>query len=193
MKALDLPAEGGLLVQRVEAGTAAEEAGIRGPRQVVIVGNIQPGVGGDLIVAVDGNVACAAATDDQTYCWGNGYLGNGSTGYAVTPTVVSGGLSFTSLAAGDAYHCGTVVGGAAYCWGGGRNGRLGNGTMTEALVPTAVSGGHAFSQLSSSQDHTCGVATDGNAFCWGGNDMGELGNRTTTPSTTPVRVKLFAP
>jgi len=53
-QALDLPAEGGLLVQRVEAGTAAEEAGIRGPRQVVIVGNIQLGVGGDLIVAVDG-------------------------------------------------------------------------------------------------------------------------------------------
>ncbi len=56
-QALDLPAEGGLLVQRVEAGTAAEEAGIRGPRQVVIVGNIQLGVGGDLIVAVDGKPA----------------------------------------------------------------------------------------------------------------------------------------
>ncbi len=54
-QALDLPAEGGLLVQRVEAGSAAEEAGIRGPRQVVIVGNVQLGVGGDLIVAVDGN------------------------------------------------------------------------------------------------------------------------------------------
>ena len=53
-QALDLPAEGGLLVQRVEAGAAAEEAGIRGPKQVVIVGNIQLGVGGDLIVAVDG-------------------------------------------------------------------------------------------------------------------------------------------
>jgi S1-C subfamily serine protease len=56
-QALDLPAEGGLLVQRVEAGTAAEEAGIRGPRPVVIVGNIQLGVGGDLIVAVDGKPA----------------------------------------------------------------------------------------------------------------------------------------
>ena len=145
------------------------------------------------VVAVDGNVACAAATDDQTYCWGTGYLGNGPTGFSSTPTVVSGGLSFTTLAAGESSHCGTVVGGAAYCWGANPNGRLGNGTTTEALVPTAVSGGHAFTQLSSSQDHTCGVATDGNAYCWGGNDMGELGTRTTTPSTTPVRVKLFAP
>jgi S1-C subfamily serine protease len=51
---LDLPAEGGLLVQRVVRGSAAEEAGLRGPRQVVIVGNYRLGVGGDLIVAVDG-------------------------------------------------------------------------------------------------------------------------------------------
>jgi S1-C subfamily serine protease len=52
--ALDLPEQGGLLVQRVEGGSAAEEAGIRGPRQVVLVGNVQVGVGGDLIMAVDG-------------------------------------------------------------------------------------------------------------------------------------------
>lgn len=145
------------------------------------------------IVALDDSVACAAATDDQTYCWGIGYLGNGSTGVAVAPTVVSGGLSFTSLTAGNRYHCGTVVGGAAYCWGANANGRLGNGTTTEALVPTAVSGGHAFTQLSSSQDHTCGVATDGNLYCWGGNDMGELGTRSQAASQVPVRVRLFAP
>jgi alpha-tubulin suppressor-like RCC1 family protein len=102
-------------------------------------------------------------------------------------------LSFTTLEGGDSFHCGTVVGGAAYCWGANPNGNLGNGTLTAAFVPTAVSGGHAFTQLASSQDHTCGITTDGNAFCWGGNDMGELGNRTTTPTTTPVRVKLFAP
>jgi S1-C subfamily serine protease len=51
---LQLPASGGLLVQRVERNSAAEESGIRGPRQVVIVGNYRLGVGGDLIVAVDG-------------------------------------------------------------------------------------------------------------------------------------------
>jgi alpha-tubulin suppressor-like RCC1 family protein len=146
------------------------------------------------IVSVDGNVACAIATDGQAYCWGSGYLGNGSIAVANAPTVVSGGLSFTSLGiAGDGGQCGIVVGGAAYCWGYNPNGRLGNGTTFNASVPTAVSGGHAFTQLSSSQDHTCGVTTDGNAYCWGGNDMGELGTRTTTPSTTPVRVKLFAP
>ena len=52
--ALDLPSTGGLLIQRIERGSPAEEAGLRGPRQVVVVGNYQLGVGGDLIVAVEG-------------------------------------------------------------------------------------------------------------------------------------------
>ncbi len=53
-QALDLPAEGGLLVQQVESNSAAEEAGVHGPRRVVIVGNVELGIGGDLITAIDG-------------------------------------------------------------------------------------------------------------------------------------------
>jgi S1-C subfamily serine protease len=53
-EALRLPADGGLLVQTVQRGTAAERAGIRGPREFVIIGNYEVGVGGDLIMAIDG-------------------------------------------------------------------------------------------------------------------------------------------
>jgi S1-C subfamily serine protease len=53
-EALRLPAQGGLLVQAVEQGSAAEAAGIRGPRQIVIIGNMEVGVGGDLIMAIEG-------------------------------------------------------------------------------------------------------------------------------------------
>jgi len=53
-QALDLPADGGLLVQQVESNSAAEEAGIHGPRRVVVVGNVELGIGGDLITAIDG-------------------------------------------------------------------------------------------------------------------------------------------
>ena len=56
-EALDLPGTGGLLVQEVERGTAAASAGLKGPRQVVIIGNNEVGVGGDLIVAIDGRAA----------------------------------------------------------------------------------------------------------------------------------------
>jgi S1-C subfamily serine protease len=51
---LRLPSNGGLLVQRVEPGSTAEEFGIRGPRRMVVVGSYPLGIGGDFIVAVEG-------------------------------------------------------------------------------------------------------------------------------------------
>jgi S1-C subfamily serine protease len=51
---LGLPAEGGLLVQDVAEGSAAEAAGLRGRRRTLIVGNYEVGIGGDLITALDG-------------------------------------------------------------------------------------------------------------------------------------------
>jgi S1-C subfamily serine protease len=53
---LRLPSSGGLLIQEVERGSAAETAGLRGPNQAVIVGSYRIGIGGDLIVAADGQV-----------------------------------------------------------------------------------------------------------------------------------------
>src|SRR5262249_13204205 len=52
--ALELPSQGGLLIQNVQSGSPADGAGLRPPRQVVIVGNYRIGVGGDLITAIDG-------------------------------------------------------------------------------------------------------------------------------------------
>jgi S1-C subfamily serine protease len=53
-EALSLPASGGLLVTRLERGSAAEQGGLHGPKEVVIVGNYKVPVGGDLIIATDG-------------------------------------------------------------------------------------------------------------------------------------------
>jgi S1-C subfamily serine protease len=51
---LDLPSQGGLLIQGVDRGSAAEGAGLRGPSKMVVVGGFQLGIGGDLILAADG-------------------------------------------------------------------------------------------------------------------------------------------
>jgi S1-C subfamily serine protease len=51
---LKLPSSGGLLIQEIGRGSAAEMAGLRGYRDVVLVGNERLGIGGDLITAVDG-------------------------------------------------------------------------------------------------------------------------------------------
>lgn len=53
-EALRLPPDGGLLVQTVVRGSPADEAGIRGARRVVVVGVYELGIGGDLIMEVDG-------------------------------------------------------------------------------------------------------------------------------------------
>jgi S1-C subfamily serine protease len=53
-EALSLPRRGGLLVQGVVRGSSEDLAGVRGARQVVDIGNVELGIGGDFIVAVDG-------------------------------------------------------------------------------------------------------------------------------------------
>jgi S1-C subfamily serine protease len=52
--ALSLPTQGGLLITEVERGSAADRAGLHGGRQTVQIGNAQLSVGGDLIMAIDG-------------------------------------------------------------------------------------------------------------------------------------------
>ncbi|HSW49630.1 MAG TPA: trypsin-like peptidase domain-containing protein [Bryobacteraceae bacterium] len=51
---LDLPSEGGLLVFTVQPGSLGAQAGLRGARQRVVIGNFEIPVGGDLIMAIDG-------------------------------------------------------------------------------------------------------------------------------------------
>jgi S1-C subfamily serine protease len=51
---LQLPSQGGLLIQEVQRGSAAASAGLRGYSRIVIVGNYRLGIGGDLIMAADG-------------------------------------------------------------------------------------------------------------------------------------------
>ncbi|MBV9156772.1 MAG: trypsin-like peptidase domain-containing protein [Acidobacteriaceae bacterium] len=53
-EALELPRRGGLLVQGVARGSSEYLAGVRGAREVVDIGNVEIGIGGDLIIAVDG-------------------------------------------------------------------------------------------------------------------------------------------
>lgn len=53
-EALELPREGGFLVYNVAPGSAAADAGLRGARRWVIIGMTEVGIGGDLILSIDG-------------------------------------------------------------------------------------------------------------------------------------------
>lgn len=52
--ALNLPTRGGLLIQTIQQNSSAAAAGLRAATGLVIVGNTQIGIGGDFILAADG-------------------------------------------------------------------------------------------------------------------------------------------
>ena len=55
-----MPRSGGLLIEGLESGSPAEAAGLRGPnRSVIVGGRVQLNIGGDLIIAIDGNPVTA--------------------------------------------------------------------------------------------------------------------------------------
>jgi len=52
--ALDLPGDGGLLIQSVVRDSAAARAGLRGGNEAIRIGNLEITVGGDFIVGIEG-------------------------------------------------------------------------------------------------------------------------------------------
>jgi S1-C subfamily serine protease len=54
LSALNLPVKSGALVQSVQKGTAAQQAGIRGGAVSGSVENGQVAVGGDIVISIDG-------------------------------------------------------------------------------------------------------------------------------------------
>jgi len=53
-QAIDLPAKGGMLIYEITPNPPAESAGLRGARRWGYIGNTEIGIGGDLIMAIDG-------------------------------------------------------------------------------------------------------------------------------------------
>ena len=85
-EALRLPTSGGLLIQEVVRGSAAQEAGLRGGREVVLVGNARLIVGGDLITSIDGKAVTEGDAVTRT-------LGRKHAGDAMEMIVYRGGKS----------------------------------------------------------------------------------------------------
>lgn len=123
---------------------------------------------------------CAVRVDGAAYCWGSdslGELGNGpgTTGNQTSPSLVTGGLSFRSISAGQESTCAIDANGAAYCWGWGGNGLLGTGTTSTQVSPAPVSGSHSFKSITTA-GITCGISSFGVGYCWGEDWTGNLGN-----------------
>jgi len=132
-------------------------------------------------------------TSGEGLSWGNGSFGKlgilNSTGARTTPTLISGGHTWSQLVAGNNHGFGITTGGIAYAWGYNRYGRLGDGTTTSRTAPVTIVGGITnWSQLSGGGEHSLGVTSDGVAYAWGRNNYGQLGQNDTTNRSSPVTV-----
>jgi alpha-tubulin suppressor-like RCC1 family protein len=160
-------------------------------------------------VSAGAATACALSSAGAAYCWGNGgdgQLGNGSTtaaqttAVAVTTTGALAGVTLTQLNAGDLFTCALGSGGAAYCWGIGRDGDLADNSTAGSLVPVPVYTGGVLAGVTLTKvspgdgQFACALDTTGTAYCWGTNSDGQAGNPDTAVDfLVPAAVAPSAP
>jgi S1-C subfamily serine protease len=98
---MGLAADQGVLIQKVLPGGAAERAGLRGGNQLAYVGNTPIMLGGDLIVAIDGQ----QVTDSQDI---NALMDKHQTGDTISVTIYRGRRQITlKLILGEAREANT--------------------------------------------------------------------------------------
>jgi alpha-tubulin suppressor-like RCC1 family protein len=158
------------------------------------------------------STSCGTTKTGQSYCWGDGGVGQlGSANLyqtsAVKPTLVDSNITFHSYALGSLHTCALDPSGKAYCWGMDLQGRLGvaagsvacnsttytpSGNTTIATTcspsPMPVNTSVRFTTLAGASDATCGLDSGGTTYCWGSNDLEQLGNGSIIPDTVPAQV-----
>lgn len=131
-------------------------------------------------ISVGGSHTCALTSDGVAFCWGDNAAGQLGVGESVTssaaPLPVSGGLTFSSLSAGESHTCGVTRSGQIYCWGWNFESQLGSGVaLAPSPVPVAVASTQAFTAVAAGTAHTCAIDSSGAAWCWGQNQYGQAG------------------
>jgi|GEM_PF-622059 len=134
--------------------------------------------------------SCAITSSGSLQCWGRnnyGQLGDASNTIRTSPVTVTGGDTWTQVAAGNDHTCGLTSSGAVKCWGYNNDGQLGDGSTTSRSSPvTAVASGAV--SISTGQDFSCATLSPRGIKCWGRNVSGQLGTRENTGRTSPTLV-----
>jgi alpha-tubulin suppressor-like RCC1 family protein len=132
---------------------------------------------------------CGITEAGTLKCWGANtqrQLGDGTTTYRSTPTIIDSGISYIKISAGQFHSCGITTSGTLKCWGQNAQRQLGDGSTTNRSTPTIIDSGITFSTIAAGALHSCGITTSGTLKCWGDNTNGQLGDGTTTYRSTPT-------
>ncbi|HEX7122208.1 MAG TPA: Ig-like domain-containing protein [Gemmatimonadaceae bacterium] len=154
-----------------------------------------PVAGGILFKSVTAGAdhSCGISTADKAYCWGHAdwrQLGDGSSGYTLSPVAVALNESVKAIEAGPGFTCAITMAGAAYCWGANSIGQIGDGQPisygnTFVAQPTKVATALSFASIDVSNQYTCATTPTGSAYCWG-RDGGRFGRGAGNDSSSPV-------
>jgi hypothetical protein len=124
----------------------------------------------------------ALTAGGTAFAWGHGLYGElglgGNVGATYIPQMVSAGIVFKQIAAGEWNSAGLSTTGVAYLWG----------ILTDAAVPTQVSTALRFRQISIGSDHVVAIDSRGAAHAWGRNRTGQLGDGSNQDRTLPAAV-----
>ena len=150
------------------------------------------GVTGVIDVSVGLVHTCVILTGGTVKCWGDNTYGQVGTGNTttpqLTPVLVSGITTATSISVGASHTCVTLTGGTIKCWGDNTYGQTGNGNNdTPQLTPVLVSGiTTATSINTTSHYHMCALLSDNSLKCWGNNNFAQTGiGSSATAQLTP--------
>ena len=148
-------------------------------------------------VKVQGLQACATRITGEAVCWGNGFLGGGSTGRSMTPVPVIDGVTgqpatdILYIAGGSDFRCALRFDDNVYCWGSSFSGTLGLAPPTASstrVLSTVVEGLPPIAFFTANRSHMCAFSYDSDVYCWGVNSYGQLGNGTLLNQSTPTLV-----
>jgi alpha-tubulin suppressor-like RCC1 family protein len=145
----------------------------------------------------------ALTTGHTIYAWGQGPLGNGTTGansftnkpveltsLPDTVEIAATSLNGDSLVAAGGTDYALLGNGTVWAWGYGKNGELGNGSLASVKKPVRVKGLTGVKQVVAGGDTGYALLSDGSVEAWGQGKTGELGNGSTALSDVPVKVSL---
>ncbi len=140
------------------------------------------GLGGDVIVTVEGSIFVDSGGGDDSSNPGDGSSSSsgGDTGVEAGPVVVLPTAS-PAIGAGVGFGCDIDPTGAVWCWGNNAYGQAGSTPSSAAIAePQLVTGITGATWIALGDYHACAITASHAVYCWGLNGSYQLGHAAAT-------------